>query len=86
MNKNRIKWVLEFGTRIIIDIHKYLFMFGLNKKLFIGLLTSIGRTSNHTQCLLLSNEQCMIQANLIDERSQELHYTVRNYTIYLQLN
>ena len=61
-------------------------MFGLNKKIFIGLLTSIGRTSNHTQCLLLSNEKYMIQATLIDEHSQELHYTVKNYTIYLQLN
>ena len=48
-------------------------MFGLNKKIFIGLLTSIGRTSNHTQCLLLSNEKYMIQATLIDEHSQELH-------------
>ena len=53
-------------------------MFGLIKKMFIGLLTSILSASNHTKCVSLSNQKCMIQPILINlhpnEYSQELHY------------
>ena len=35
-------------------------MFGLIKKIFIGLLTGLVNGSNHTKCVLLSNRKCMI--------------------------
>ena len=54
-------------------------MFGLIKNMFIGLLTEIASASNHTTCVLLSNQKCMIQPTLINlhpyEYSQEFHYS-----------
>ena len=41
-------------------------MFELIKKIFIGLLTDLVSTSNHTKCMLLSNQKCMIQNILIN--------------------
>ena len=42
------------------------------------LITSIVSVSNHTKCVLLSNQKCMTQPTLINldlnEYSQELHY------------
>ena len=53
-------------------------MFGLIKKMFIGLLISIVNTSNHKKCVLLSHQKCMTQPTLIhldpNEYSQEFHY------------
>ena len=53
-------------------------MFGLIKKMFMGLLISIVNASNHTKCMSLSNQKCMIQPTLINlhpnECSQEFHY------------
>ena len=56
-------------------------MFGIIKKIFIGLLTSLVNGSykvNHTKCVSLSNENCMTQPTLINlhpnECSQEFHY------------
>ena len=53
-------------------------MFGLIKKIFIGLLTGLVNGSNHTKCVSLTNQKCMIQPILINlhpyEYSQELHY------------
>ena len=53
-------------------------MFGVIKKLFIVLLTSTFNASNHTKCVLLSNQKCEIQPTLIylhpNEYSQELPY------------
>ena len=53
-------------------------MFGLNKKIFIGLLTSIVNASNHRKCIFYSNQKCMIQPTLINlhpnENSQEFHH------------
>ena len=53
-------------------------MFGLIKKMFIGLLTSIINGSNPTKCESLSNQKCMIQPTLINQHPneyiQELHY------------
>ena len=53
-------------------------MFGLIKKIFIGLLTDLVNGFNHTKCVLLSNQKCMIQPTLINlhpnEYSQEFHY------------
>ena len=41
-------------------------MFGLIKNIFIGLLTDIVSASNHTTCMLLSNQKCMIQPTLFN--------------------
>ena len=53
-------------------------MFRLIKKMLIGLLTNIVNASNHTKCILLRNQRCMIQPILINlhpnEYSQEFHY------------
>ena len=53
-------------------------MFGLIKKLFIGLLTIIVSASNHTRCMSLSNQKFMTEPTLINlhanEHSQEFHY------------
>ena len=53
-------------------------MFGIIKKMFIVLLTSIVNASNHTKCVSLSNQKWKIQPILINlhpnDYSQELHY------------
>ena len=46
-------------------------MFGLIKKIFIGLLTGLVNGSNHTKCVLLINQQCMIQPTLINLHCNE---------------
>ena len=93
MKKTRLKRILKFfsvdfnpiDTNNILDIHKYLMkgtrykiIFGLIKKIFIGLLTGIVSASNHIKDVLLSNQKCMIQPTLINlhpnEYSQEFHY------------
>ena len=54
-------------------------MFGLIKKIFIGLLIGLVNGSNHTKCFLLNNQKCMIQPTLfnlhLNEYSQEFHYS-----------
>ena len=56
----------------------YKIMLGIIKKIFIALLSSIVNASNHTKCVSLSNQKCMIQPTLINlhlnEYSQEFHY------------
>ena len=53
-------------------------MFGLIKKIYIGLLTDIISASNYTKCVLFSNQKCDIQPTLIildpEKYSQEFHY------------
>ena len=53
-------------------------MFELIKKIVIGLLPGLVNGSNHTKCVSLSNQKCMIQPTLINlhpnEYSQEFHY------------
>ena len=80
-------WFNPIDTNNILDIHKYLMkitgykiMFGLIKKIFIGLiigLTGWVNGSNHTKCVLLSNQKCMTLPALINfhpnEYSQEFH-------------
>ena len=52
-------------------------MFSIIKKVFIVLLSSIVNASNHTKCVLPSNQKCEIQPTLINlhpnEYSQEFH-------------
>ena len=68
----------------MLDIHKYLMerkqyeaIFGLIKKIFIGLLTGLVNGSNHTKCVSLINQKCKIHPTLINlhpsEYSQEFH-------------
>ena len=52
-------------------------MFELIKKVFMGLLISIINESNHEKCVLLSNQNCMIQPTLIN---LHLMNTVKNFT------
>ena len=40
-------------------------MFGLIKKIFIGLSTSLVNGSNHTKNVSLNNQKCEIQPTLI---------------------
>ena len=53
-------------------------MFRLIKKTFIVLITGLVDGSNHTKCISLRNQKCMIQPTLInlhpDEYSQTFHY------------
>ena len=54
-------------TNDILDIHKclmkatlYKMIFGLTKKIFVGLLSGIVNASKHTKCVLLSNQKFII--------------------------
>ena len=65
-------------TNNILDIHNYLMkrtwykiMFGLIKKIFIGLLTGLVNGSNHTKCTSLSNQKCMTQPSIINLHPNE---------------
>ena len=53
-------------------------MFGLIKKIFIGLLTALVNGYHHAKCFLLSNQKFMTQPTLINldsnECTQEFHY------------
>ena len=53
-------------------------MFGLIKKIFIALLTGLVNGSNHTKCVLLSNQKCMTKPTVTNlhhnEYSQKFHY------------
>ena len=53
-------------------------MFRSIKKILTGILISIVTASNHTKCVSLSNQKCLIQLTLINlhhnEYSQKLHY------------
>ena len=41
-------------------------MFGLIKKVFIGLLIGIVNGPNHAKCVLLNNQKCITQPTLIN--------------------
>ena len=53
-------------------------MFGLIKKMFMGLLISIINASNNTKCVAISNQKCETKPTFINlhpnENNQELHY------------
>ena len=48
-------------------------MFGLIKEVFIVLLTGLVNGSNHTKCISLSNQKCVIQPALINLLFNELN-------------
>ena len=54
-------------------------MFGLIKKMFIGLLVSTVNVSNHTKCASLNNQQCMVQSALINLKFNEYSQGLRYY-------
>ena len=59
-------------------------MFRLIKQLFIGRLASITNTSNHSKCVFLNKQQCMIQLTLTNLHL--LMNMVKDYvTIHSQL-
>ena len=53
-------------------------MFGLIKKIFIGLLINTVNASYHTKCVLLSNQKCMARPTFINlhpsKYSKEFYY------------
>ena len=55
-------------------------MFEIIEEMFITLLSNIVNGSNHTKCVSLSNQKCLIQPTLINlhprEYSQEFHYNL----------
>ena len=46
-------------------------MFGLTKEMFIGLITGLVNTSNHTKCVPLSTQKCKIQPTLTNLHPNE---------------
>ena len=54
-------------------------MFGLYKKMFIGLLTNIVNASNHTKCMSLNNQICMTRRTLINLHRNEYSQRSRYY-------
>ena len=52
-------------------------MFGIIKKIFIMLLSSVVNASNHTKCVSLSNQKFKIQPTLINI----LMNTVKSFNI-----
>ena len=61
-------------------------MFGLIKKIFIGLLTGLVNGSNHTKCLSLSNQKNMIQPVLIDLHPNEYNQLFYYYPFGVKLD
>ena len=100
MGKNRIKRSYKIfsvvfnstDTNAFLDVHKYLMertwyaiMSGLIKIIFIGLLSSIVNASNHTKCLSLSNQKCMIQPAHINFPSNEYSHEFYYYPFSVKL-
>ena len=56
-------------------------MFGIIKKMFIVLLSSIVNASNHTKCLSLSNQECIIQPTLTNLHYNEYSQIFQSYLI-----
>ena len=46
-------------------------MFGLIKKMFMGLFINIVNASNHKKCVLLNNQKCEIHPILINLHPNE---------------
>ena len=60
-------------------------MFGVFKKIFIGLLAGLVNGSNNTRCVSLNNQKCMTQPTLIN--FHPIMNTFKNFaTMHLQLN
>ena len=61
-------------------------MFGIIKKMFIGLLTNIVNASNYTKCVSLSNQKCTTQPTFINLHSNEYTQGLCHYPFAADLN
>ena len=61
-------------------------LFGIIKKMFIVLLSSVVNDFNHTKCVSLSNEKCKIQPTLINLRPNEHSQEFRYYPFSVKLD
>ena len=61
-------------------------MFRLMKKISIGLLSSIVSDFNHTKCVSLSNQKCMIQPTLINLHRNKYSQEFHSYPFLLKLD
>ena len=61
-------------------------MFGLIKKIVIGLLTDLVNGSNHTKFVLLSHQQCMTQPPLINLHPNKYSQEFQYYPFAVKLN
>ena len=55
-------------------------------KMFIGLLASVLNASNHTKCISLSNQQCMIEPTLINLHPNGYSQGLRYYPFVVNLD
>ena len=101
MKKTGLKGVVKFFSvdfnptddNDFLGIHKYLMkrtwyktMFGLIFKKIIRLLTCLINGSNHTKCVLLSNEKCEIQPTLINLHPNEYNHEFLYYPFSVELD
>ena len=61
-------------------------MFGLIKKISIGLLTGIVNRSSHTKCVSLRNQKCMVHPTLINLHPNEYSQEFYNYPFAVKLD
>ena len=61
-------------------------MFKLITKIFMGLLISIINASHHTKCILMSNQEYIIQPNLINLYPNEDYYPFPYYPLAVKLD
>ena len=64
----------------------YKIMFGLIKKIFIGLLTGLVNGSNYRKCVSLSNKKCKIQPTLINLHRNEDSHEFEYYPFSVKLD
>ena len=61
-------------------------MFGLIKKIFIGLLTGLVNGYNHIKCILLSNQKCELHPTLINLHHNEYGQEFQCYPFAVKLD
>ena len=61
-------------------------MFGIIKKLLMGLLISIDKGSNHIKCVSLSNKKCIIPATLTNLHPNEYNKEFYWYPFAVKLD
>ena len=61
-------------------------MFGITKKMFLVLSSSIVNASIHTKCVSLSNQKCQIQPTLINLHPNEYRQKFHYYLLLVKLD
>ena len=93
MKKTWLKGIVKFFSvdfnpidiNDVLDTHRYLMtrkqykiIFGLHRKMFMGLLINVANASDLAKCMSQSNQECMTQPALINlhpnECNQQFHY------------